>query len=93
MNLSTNYLGLPLKNPIVASSSPLSHNVDSIRRLEDAGAKVLDLHLWRLGPGHHAAIAVIAGADLSPVNHYHARLAGLDGLSHVTIETRGQPTP
>jgi dihydroorotate dehydrogenase (fumarate) len=38
MTLSTNYLGLTLKNPIVASSSPLSHNVDSIRRLEDAGA-------------------------------------------------------
>src|SRR5499433_2323740 len=38
MSLTTHYLGLPLKNPIVASSSPLSHNVDSIRRLEDAGA-------------------------------------------------------
>jgi len=38
MTLTTNYLGLLLKNPIVASSSPLSHNVDSIRRLEDAGA-------------------------------------------------------
>src|SRR5689334_11052636 len=37
MNLTTNYLDLVLKNPIVASSSPLSHNVDSIRRLEDAG--------------------------------------------------------
>ncbi len=38
MTLTTSYLGLLLKNPIVASSSPLSHNVDSIRRLEDAGA-------------------------------------------------------
>ena|SRR6266496_3896652 len=38
MTLTTNYLGLVLKNPIVVSSSPLSHNVDSIRRLEDAGA-------------------------------------------------------
>jgi dihydroorotate dehydrogenase (fumarate) len=38
MNLSTNYLGMVLKNPIVVSSSPLSHSVDSIRRLEDAGA-------------------------------------------------------
>ena len=37
MNLTTNYLGMNLKNPIVASSSPLSHTVDSIRRLEDAG--------------------------------------------------------
>ncbi len=26
MNLATNYLGMTLKNPIVASSSPLSHN-------------------------------------------------------------------
>ena len=38
MSLTTNYLGLVLRNPIVASSSPLSHSVDSIRRLEDAGA-------------------------------------------------------
>src|SRR4030095_9434840 len=38
MSLSTNYLGLVLKNPIVASSSPLSHTIDSIQRLEDAGA-------------------------------------------------------
>ena len=30
MSLSTNYLGLVLKNPIVASSSPLSHTIDSI---------------------------------------------------------------
>jgi dihydroorotate dehydrogenase (fumarate) len=44
MNLSTNYLGLALKNPIVASSSPLSHNVDSIRRLEDAGAAAVVMY-------------------------------------------------
>ena len=44
MNLSTNYLGLTLKNPIVASSSPLSHNVDSIRRLEDAGAAAVVMY-------------------------------------------------
>jgi dihydroorotate dehydrogenase (fumarate) len=44
MNLSTNYLGMCLKNPIVASSSPLSHNVDSIRRLEDAGAAAVVMY-------------------------------------------------
>jgi dihydroorotate dehydrogenase (fumarate) len=44
MNLATNYLGLPLKNPIVASSSPLSYNVDSIRRLEDAGAAAVVMY-------------------------------------------------
>jgi dihydroorotate dehydrogenase (fumarate) len=37
VDLSTNYLGLYLKNPLVASASPLSKKVDSVRRLEDAG--------------------------------------------------------
>lgn len=41
MSLATNYLGLTLRNPIVVSSSPLSQNVDSIKRVEDAGAGAL----------------------------------------------------
>lgn len=41
MSLRTRYLGLKLKNPIVASSSPLSHSIDGIRRLEDAGASAV----------------------------------------------------
>ena len=44
MNLTTNYLGMVLKNPIVASSSPLSHTVDSIRRLEDAGVSAVVMY-------------------------------------------------
>ena len=44
MNLTTNYLGMVLKNPIVASSSPLSHTVDSIRRLEDSGAAAVVMY-------------------------------------------------
>jgi len=39
MDISTNYMGLKLKNPIIPSSSlPLSETVDSVKRLEDAGA-------------------------------------------------------
>lgn len=38
MNLNTTYMGLNLKNPIVPSASPLSHSLDGIKRLEDAGA-------------------------------------------------------
>lgn len=37
IDLKTTYLGLELKNPLVASASPLSQKVDSVRRLEDAG--------------------------------------------------------
>jgi dihydroorotate dehydrogenase (fumarate) len=44
MNLKTSYLGLTLKNPIVASSSPLSHSLDGIRRLEDAGASAVVMY-------------------------------------------------
>lgn len=44
MSLTTNYLGLVLRNPIVASSSPLSHSVDGIRRLEDAGASAVVMY-------------------------------------------------
>ena len=38
MLLATNYLGLALKNPLVASASPLNSKLDNLRRLEDAGA-------------------------------------------------------
>jgi dihydroorotate dehydrogenase (fumarate) len=44
MDLSTTYLGLTLKNPIVASSSPLSEQLDTIRRLEDAGVAAVVMH-------------------------------------------------
>jgi dihydroorotate dehydrogenase (fumarate) len=42
-DLRTTYLGLSLKNPIVASSSPLSKRIDNVRRLEDAGAAAVVL--------------------------------------------------
>ena len=44
VDLSTNYLGLKLRNPLVPSSSPLSRHLDSARRLEDAGAGALVMH-------------------------------------------------
>jgi dihydroorotate dehydrogenase (fumarate) len=37
INLTTNYLGLQLSNPLVASASPLTESLDNIRRLEDHG--------------------------------------------------------
>lgn len=43
-DLSTRYLGLPLKNPLVPSSSPLSRQLDPILHLEDAGAAAIVMH-------------------------------------------------
>jgi len=44
MDLSTSYLGLTLKNPIVPSASPLSRSLDTMKRLEDAGASAIVLY-------------------------------------------------
>ena len=43
IDLSTQYLGLKLKNPLVASSSPMCGDVGNIRRMEDAGAAAVVL--------------------------------------------------
>jgi len=44
MDLSTTYLGLKLKNPVVPSAGPLSHSLDSMKRLEDAGASAIVMY-------------------------------------------------
>jgi dihydroorotate dehydrogenase (fumarate) len=44
IDLSTVYLGLKLKSPLVASSSPLCEDIGNIRRMEDAGAAAIVLH-------------------------------------------------
>ena len=44
MDLATSYLGLSLRNPLVASASPLSNTVDGVRRLADAGVGAVVLY-------------------------------------------------
>jgi dihydroorotate dehydrogenase (fumarate) len=43
MDLSTTYLGLPLRNPLVVSSSPLGNDLGSLQAMEDAGAAAVIL--------------------------------------------------
>jgi dihydroorotate dehydrogenase (fumarate) len=43
-DLSTSYLGLTLKNPLVISSSPLQKEVGNVRRMEDCGAAAVVMH-------------------------------------------------
>jgi dihydroorotate dehydrogenase (fumarate) len=44
MNLTTNYLGLKLRTPLVPAASPLSENIDDIKKMEDAGASAVVLY-------------------------------------------------
>lgn len=44
MDLTTRYMGLTLKHPVVPSASPLSKDLDGMRRLEDAGASAIVMY-------------------------------------------------
>jgi len=44
MNLTTDYLGLKLKNPLMPGASPMADNLDIVRQLEDAGASAIVMH-------------------------------------------------
>lgn len=55
-------------------------------RIETGGDRITDLHLWRVGPGHNAAVIAVVSDAPREAADYKARLAALPGLSHVTIE-------
>ncbi|HFD40659.1 MAG TPA: dihydroorotate dehydrogenase-like protein [Anaerolineae bacterium] len=44
MDLTTKYMGLTLRNPIVPSASPLSADLDTVKRMAEAGAGAITLH-------------------------------------------------
>ena len=53
----------------------------------DLGARVSDLHLWRLGPGHRGMIVSVVCADLTDAESIKTQLRKhFPGLSHVTVE-------
>jgi len=54
--------------------------------MERDGDRVCDLHVWQVGPGHLAVVASVVSAEPQAPAAYKARLAGLTGLSHVTVE-------
>lgn len=53
---------------------------------DDADNRVADLHVWRVGPGHLAAMITIVTAKPRPPSHYKGLLSDLAVLSHVTVE-------
>jgi cation diffusion facilitator family transporter len=54
--------------------------------LECETDRITDLHVWQVGPGHHAAILSLTSSSPRDPAAYKARLAHLAGLSHVTVE-------
>jgi len=71
---------------------PLNGLDERIRRhIEIKGDRVADLHVWRLGPGHHAAIVAVVTERPQDPAVYKRRIAHLRGLSHVTVEVHPCP--
>ncbi|HQR21941.1 MAG TPA: dihydroorotate dehydrogenase-like protein [Burkholderiaceae bacterium] len=70
IDLSTRYLGLRLAHPVVASASPLTGSIDSLKRLEDAGAAAVVLPSLFEEQIEHDEMAthnlMLYGAELSP---------------------------
>ena len=47
---------------------------------------LIDLHLWRLGPGHLGAVVSVMTNAARDCAFYRSRLSQFDSLSHVTVE-------
>lgn len=62
----------------------LSQEIRAI--IETTTDRVTDLHVWRVGPGHHAAIVSLQSSAPQPLQAYRSRLTAIPDLSHVTIE-------
>lgn len=54
--------------------------------IEVDGDTITDLHIWRLGPGHFGAIVTLETGSVKAPAVYHAKLAHIHDLSHLTVE-------
>ncbi len=81
IDLSTNYLGLNLKNPLVASAGPNSEDLSKIRQMEDAGIAAVVLHsLFEEQINRESEIldeALSAGENYAESISYFPDLAGI----------------
>jgi len=73
---------------VLLDATPNQRLADQVRRLLEAepGSQVADLHLWRVGPGHFAAIVSMSAQTPRPPAHYKGLLSNVSSLSHVTVE-------
>lgn len=55
--------------------------------IEDGDARIVDLHVWRVGPGRYAAIISLVAAEPLAPGDYAARVTIHEELIHVTVET------
>jgi len=52
----------------------------------DADNRIVDLHVWQVGPKHHAAVLSVVTHHVRPAGHYRDLLRHVHELSHITVE-------
>jgi cation diffusion facilitator family transporter len=77
---------------ILLDMNPDPKLAEKLRRtIEGEGDRLTDLHLWRVGPGHLAAIISVVTSEPRQAHYYRERLARYKILSHVTVEVVTRP--
>lgn len=73
---------------VLLDTSPDQRMTENVRRvIEVAGHQALDLHVWRVGPGHMRAVVSVATSESRRDScFYHAALRRFKDLSHLTVE-------
>jgi cation diffusion facilitator family transporter len=72
---------------ILLDMNPDPHMSDMLREaIESDGDRLIDLHLWRLGPGHLGALVSVLTDKARDCSFYRERLKNYKTLSHVTVE-------
>lgn len=71
---------------LVDAEADLDRHQEVREAIEDGDAKITDLHIWRVGPGHYTVIvSLVADEPLAPDDYAH-RLAAHEEYAHVTVE-------
>ncbi|MCW0399743.1 CDF family Co(II)/Ni(II) efflux transporter DmeF [Xanthomonas sacchari] len=76
---------------LLDASAPAALQAQIRDRLQQDDERIADLHVWRVGPGQHAAIVSLVTHKPRPAAFYHARLQGVATLGHVSIEVQTCP--
>ncbi len=73
---------------VLLDATPTAATERAVRKAieSDGETEIADLHVWRIAPGQLAAVITVVSRTPQPAAHYKARLAGIAGLSHTTVE-------
>lgn len=73
---------------ILLDADPSAETTSAVRAAVESEPdnRIADLHVWRVGPGHLAAVLTVVTHEPRPPSHYKALLKGIPNLSHVTVE-------